>query len=127
MPKYYFLSDPDQTYTIGPFIIVCDTPDNYFGQVIRSNEYSEILQTNSMIFNLWSIVSTSTSVLQVKNQVQQMLKNFTKCSNIEFIGKFSGIIDSQVPILELNHNNKHYTLEFRYMDGIISCPSLTIR
>ena len=126
MPRYYFLSDPQQTYTVGPFITVTDNPNKYFGQVIRSNEFSDELNTDPITFNLWSIDSELPTVLQVKYKVQQILKELNKYSNIKLVGRFEGIINPLNPILELNINDKKYVLEFKCTDGIIFCPSLLI-
>jgi len=126
MPRYYFLSDPQQTYTVGPFITVTDCSNKYFGQIIRSNEFSDELKTDLITFNLWSIDSELPTVLQVKYKVQQILKELNKYSNIKLVGRFEGIITPSNPILELNINDKKYVLEFKCTDGIIFCPSLFI-
>jgi hypothetical protein len=136
MPKYYFLTDPSQTYSVGPFIKACspgpfitinDSSERYFGQVIRSNEFShEIIQT-PMQFDLWVIETDSMSVLEAKNEIHQVLSDFSKCPNIEQIGRFEGIVSESNLILKFNKNAKEYVLEFRCNHGIIFCPSLTIK
>lgn len=126
MPKYYFLTDLDQSFVAGPFITVCDTPNRYFGQIIRSNEFSHEIIHPLMQFDLWVIKTDSISVLQAKYEIQQVLSDFSKCLNIEHLGRFEGIINESNLILTFNKYAKEYILEFRCNHGIIICPSLTI-
>jgi hypothetical protein len=125
--KYYFLTDKNLTFTIGPFLKVIHTPEKYVGQIIRSNEYSEYLSDTSFEFILWVISSNENSIEKVKYWLHLNLSKLSDNPNVTYIGKFEGIINETNTKLELvEFSNIKYILEFKINQNILYCPSLTI-
>lgn len=128
MTLYYYLTNYKNTYIIGPFITITDTETRYVGQIIRSNDFSDNLNNfqTPQIFNLHSINLHNMNLSQVKIQLQLTLAKYLHHPNTKFEGCFQGIIDNSNLTLEFYKNNKHYLLDFRLVNNIIFCPSLTI-
>jgi hypothetical protein len=134
MPKYYFLTDSEQTFIIGPFITVCNDLKKYFGQVIRSNDYSEQydLQEKHIYKYMFWLFDYSSEInltrLQVKYKLIESLKKSRLHLICKLIGTFEGQIELSNPILEIidNNSNIKYILELKISNGIICCPKLTI-
>lgn len=125
--KYYFLTDKNQTFSIGPFVPVIDTPEKYFGQIIRSNDYSEYLSDKSVEFSIYCINSNQTNLHTIKYLIHTNLSRLSENPTITQIGTFEGQVNSSNTKLELvTQSNIKYTLEFRINETIIYCPNLTI-
>jgi len=128
MPRYYFLTNSTQTFIVGPFITVCDDTNRYFGQVIRSNDYSEQYDLKTLYkYKLWVFEdseSTNLSLLQIKYKLVDSLENLSLFCKL--IGTFEGQIELLNPILEITDANTKYILELKISNGIICCPKLTI-
>jgi len=125
--KYYFLTDKNLTFVVGPFIPIINTPEKYFGQIIRSNEYSEYLSNTPFGFELWSVYSNENSTEKVKYWLHSNLSKLSEQNNVTYIGKFQGQINESNTNLELvEFSNIKYILEFRINQNMLYCPSLTI-
>jgi hypothetical protein len=127
--KHYFLTGKNQSFSVGPFVTLINTPERYFGQIIRSNDYSDYLSDEPFEYNLWSINSSSdkSNLLDVKYLIHENLSRLSENQAITHIGKFQGPINSSNKKLELiTQSNIKYTLEFKINETILYCPSLTI-
>jgi len=125
MPIYYFLTDPEQTFIVGPFITLSNESNKYFGQVIRSNDYSEQYDPAHIYkYKLWCYDSSGTNITLVKYKLIDLLKNLSFSCKI--IGTFEGQINETNPILEIIDANTKYILELRINNQVIYCPKLTI-
>jgi hypothetical protein len=125
--KYYFLTDKNQTFVIGPFINVIDTSEKYFGQIIRSNDYSDFLTNSPFEYKFWFINLNESNLVRVKYLLHENLSKFSSNPNITYIGTFQGSISPSNKKLELiDHSNIKYILEFRINETILYCPNLTI-
>ncbi len=129
--KYYFLTSntksEGQAFVIGPFISVINTSEKYFGQIIRSNDYSDYLSDIPFGFNLWSINSDETSLERVKYWIHTNLSKLSSNSSVTLIGKFQGPINQSKTKLEfITQLNIKYILEFRINENMLYCPNLTI-
>jgi len=128
MPRYYFLTDPEQTFIIGPFITVRDDSNKYFGQVIRSNDYSEQYDPSHIYkYKLWVFDYTSEpnlTLVQIKYKLIDSIQNLSSCCKL--LCTFEGTIELSNRILEIINTNTNYRLELKINNGIICCPNLTI-
>jgi hypothetical protein len=132
MTKYYFLTDPDQSYIVGPFITVREntSPFQYYGQVIRSNEFGELYsETQTYRFVLWCWDSLDVPALGTTQAKYKLIDSLKNLDNICVqIGVLEGQINKNNPVLEIRSglNSRSYKVEFRIMGGTICCPTLTI-
>ncbi len=125
--RYYFLTDKNLTFSVGPFVPVINAPEKYFGQIIRSNDYSDYLSEKTLEYLLWCINSDKTNLQDIKYLIHESLSSLSSNANITHIGKFRGLVNSSNKSLEfITQSNVKYTLEFKINETIIYCPNLTI-
>ncbi len=128
--KYYFITNNERTWLSGPFIIIENTPNNYVGQMIRSNDFSVKVQENYINVCLWCCdFGPSMTYQQVKEQLMKTLPNIDKENNVIFMVQMDGELNFRnpaYPYLEIIEKNIKYVLEFKYVNGILFCPSINI-
>ncbi len=129
---YYFLSDKNFTFISGPFITVTNTPNEYVGQIVRSNDFSIKQQNNNLDLDLCLWVCDFDSNLtnqQIKKELIKLLPNLENNENIKFITNFDSKLNyssGPYPSLTIIQNNVKYVLEFKCLYDILHCPTLYI-